>query len=240
MSGFTFKVRGAERLDGVVKNIEKQARYAASKGLNQTATDVQDALRHHVRDVLTIRAGPWADRNVKRRPSDFATRESLTARVRMEAPGGSDKPSIFVPFEFGTPKIARDPSMPIAIPSENIRSSPADLVPRKLYPTSLRLMPRRTPNGVLAPRTRTTRGGGVVMVGKMRTFVIDNRQGFGRQSWGVFQRTGQHDVELLWTYKLRVARPKRLDFYGVATRVAGQRIEMNMAKAINDTIRTAR
>lgn len=220
-----------------------QLPYATMRAINAALLEIQTAERAEMRDDFTIRQPRFADLNVKIPRGGFATKSKLSGEMRLAAPGGQERPSLFSPFEAGGTRRAKTRESPLAVPSKNIRPSESMVVPRALYPTNLRLVPRKDiSGGALAAKKHTTKRGVVQLKGKRRTFVLDPATMFGVQVWGVYQRTGKKrgDIRLLWTYRMGVKQPRLYPFSKVAERLVAKRYEALFDAAFAEAIRTAR
>ncbi|HWK90243.1 MAG TPA: hypothetical protein VNP72_09615, partial [Longimicrobium sp.] len=92
----------------------RQAAFALSRAINETAKDFQQAQREHQRSAFTVRRPAFVDNAVKIKP--FATKSSLTARISIDPPGGRARADILTQHEHGGIKRPRGKS--IAIPKE--------------------------------------------------------------------------------------------------------------------------
>jgi hypothetical protein len=223
----------------------KQIPYALQLGLNDTALDFQQAEREQISSSFTLRKPQWVLSTVKILRGDFATKQRPIATVSMgkgATPERGKAEGLLAQFEDGGFKESRDPDFPIAIPTDNLRPSFAELVPNAMFPKALRLVERRTPSGSLAPNRHVTRRGVVQLQGKRRTFVLDPKTMHGVSSWAVFQRFGPNrgDIRMLWRYKTRVRIPARLHFYDTARRVVAERFPENFSRGFFKAITTAR
>jgi len=223
----------------------RQVPYAAKLFVNQTALDIQQGERVNIASGrFTLRKTGWILNAVKIGKGDFATKERPIATVSMGMAGNPEaakKEGLLAKFEDGGKKESNDPNFPIAVPSENLRKSFAELVPKRFFPKSLRLVERRTASGVLPAKRHVTRRGVVQVKGKLRTFVLDPKTMFGVSSWAVFQRIGSKrgDIRLLWRYKTRVPIPAILQFEETALRVVSNQTAKNWIDAFNKAMGSA-
>jgi hypothetical protein len=246
-----------------IENVNKrQLPFATSLAVNETAKAAQQAVRAHVAGAFTLRKPQFILNTVKIEKYDFATKRNPTAfRLKIDdAPTkGGGRRDVLAKFEPGGSKTTLDPTFPIAIPSRNLRPSFAELVPRAMYPGSLRLVPRRGAVGAYYTNTlkgrkrkvifgtlpvqqKRTKRGVLQWTGKRRTFVLDPREHLGVKTWGVYQRTGRgkDDVQLIWTYKMRIPIPPRLRFVATATAAVHRTFRPNFERAYAHALATAR
>ena len=124
------------------------------------------------------------------------------------------------------------------MPTRFLRPTPPSVIPRSMYPSSLRVVQRRdVSGGMMGPlRARhTKRGLGIQIGGKRRTFVLF---GADRQAIGIFQRIGpkRHHTRPLWLYSRKVTIPPRLGFGETAQRVHAERFPVNLARFADEAI----
>lgn len=219
----------------------RQMPFALARAMNWTAKDAQgDVARQIVRTFVTRRT-KWLLANTAKVPrGGWATKTKLHVDLGADADGRSSNP--LWRFEKGEAKESFDDTQPVAIPSTHVRPTFGELPQNALRPKNLRLVERRTTNGLLGPKTRVTKNGKVILTGKRRTFVLNPREHFGVKTWGVYQRTGsgRRDVRLLWVYKRRVAVKPVLRFRETVSRTVGQRFEANFTKSFEQAMATAR
>jgi len=217
-----------------------QLPFVTSKAINDTAKDFQKEQLAYMGTVFTLRQPAFARRSVK--ITEWAKKTSLQAQVAMVQPGeqfGSRGRSLFAKFEAGGVKRGSE-SMPVAIPSENLRISPTTNIPRSLYPKNLRLLPRKGVTGMLGPTAHRTRRGVIQLKGKRRTFVLDPRIHQGSPVWGVYQRLNREEIQLLWVFKRVIPIPASLHFVDNARKVVSGRFSTNFSAALDYALRTAR
>lgn len=221
-----------------------QLPFAVSVALNKTAEDVQEEVRGSLRRNFTINPAKRAffDRMIKIRRSDRATKYKLATAVRVEGPESStsrgEREHLLTRHEEGGVARARLPhSHPLAIPTREVRPGPYDVAPRRLYPSSLRLVERRSPDGVLAAKRGVKRKIG----GSRRSFFVIGQPGSGDR-WGVYERVGKgrRDIRMLWSFRERVTNPPRLRFYATATDTINRVWPANLAEALRKALATAR
>lgn len=216
------------------QQLASQAPFAISLALNRTAKSVQDTERAGLAQHFTIRK-PWVPQGV------MIPRFSDKRDVPMQVEIVVDKSRQFLwKFEEGGTKTGT-PNTPIAIPSRAIRPGFTALPPLDLYPKNLRLLARRTADGVLPPKIHWTAHGVAQRKGKQRTFVLE-ADWMGVRVPGVYQRTGpgKHDFRLLWTYRARIPIPAALHFYEIAQETVKAAWPVHFAAAWQYAVRTAR
>lgn len=233
----TITVDGTPAENYLAKTV-RQLPFAAAKALNDTAVDVQQAIRHDIADSFTLRQPRWILLGVK--IDQFIKKSAALFEVTVSL---DPTRNILAKFETGGTKVAHDPMRPIAIPSRIIRPDRQLLPPRNLYPSSLGLTPRRQIAGgfkLLGKRVVTSRGV-VQLKGKKRTFVLTLDM-HGVQVPGVYQRfgPGAHDFHLLWTYKDKIPIPHRPFFYDVGVKTIRERWPVNFGAAWTLALATAR
>jgi len=59
------------------------------------------------------------------------------------------------------------------------------------------------------------------------------------KSWGLYERTGKKTLRRLWTFRLKVPRPKRLEFVSIAMKVIPERWEVNATGAVELYVKIA-
>lgn len=181
----------------------KQNAFAVANAINRTLDEGQIAQRAgiHARFTLRGRAVSFIDRMVKRRREDFAQRDRVIGRLRIEGPEGDyGRGAILARHESGGVRTTGqggasvDPRQRLAayfyLPQRALRSSFASSVARRYYPANLRLMDRRDIDGTLPAQVHTTKRGKYQLKGKDRTFVIFSASGSGAVPFGIFQRKG--------------------------------------------------
>lgn len=222
---------------------QRQIPFAMSKAINNTATQFQDAMRRGIASRFILRRPNFILNTVKIARGNFATKTKMTATVSI---GGSEEKNrrggILARFEEGREKRTLDPYHPIAVPTREVRASPAELPPRNLYPKNLRLVGRRGVEKTIPANIRMTRRGVEQIKGKQRTFVLDPSKHHGAKIWGVWQRYGPErgQLRLLWIYKMAVKIPKRLQFRETAQRTVPAQFNENFKLWLGIALRTAR
>ncbi len=226
------RVDGHATLTALERLFRDQLPFATSLAINKADQAARAAVQAGIRERFTVRR-PWVLQGVV---VDASTKTNLRATVRM-----ADDRRFLSKFEAGGTLGASSPERPLAIPSVNLRPAFADVVPRALYPSSLRLVPRRGVTGILPARRHLTPRGMVQLQGKQRTFVLDATM-FGVQTPGVYQRIGPgpHDIRLLWIYKQREPIPARLQFNRTVAETIHREWSRAYAAAFAQAVRTAR
>lgn len=234
--------------------------YAASVMINRTLEDVLAGARQQITARMTVRAPGFILPPTQLPTAARATRKRLQGQAAFGYGDvtrdtiGERREKILRKFEDGGTKQASDPMNPIAIPTDAIRRSFSDLVPRALYPQNLRLAPKRVGSGETLPalrkglvRTldgakigkRARRQQGLEGIGGTFTILDEN----GRPI-GIFQRTGRgtgrESVRMIWRYRQRIRIPDRLDFFPLADAIIRERALINWEGALALALRTAR
>lgn len=212
-----------------LKRLGKQANYAMALTINKTLDEAQEKMRAGIRQRFTIRgrAAGFVDRLVKRRREDFARRDNLIGRLRIEGPEGElERAKILTRHEEGGERTTGightiDPVTRVGnfffIPTEHIRYPFSASVPRRLFPAYLGLQPMRSIAGGSTIKTHHTRTGKLQLKGKSRTFILFSPNG---RPWGIYQRgegtrgkTRGYDIRLIWRFDKRITLKPRLQFY---------------------------
>ena len=192
------------QLKAFLTGMERQLPFVFKVAINDTALDVQKAITARIMKVFTIKGRFFASRAAKLKP--FATKQSLSATVAIDPPGGKKRADIFAKFETPSIKTPRG-GRHIAIPKD---------VPRYLRRTRSRPSPLKTLN--------LRRVGGTIR-GERRTFVIPGV--------GVFQRIGRqvkrgvrraarsvaNKLRILFLFVRRAMIDDRLEFIDTAKKV---------------------
>ena len=109
-----------------------QIPYALSLAVNETAKDVQKAIRGHIHDEFIVRRKSWIDNSIKIKP--FATKETLSATVSISPAGGND---VLSKFEDGGTKVSQTGGN-IAVPSEDTFPDNSKVIPTAKRPRNLK------------------------------------------------------------------------------------------------------
>src|SRR6185437_8525203 len=152
MIDFKVEITGADSMLSEIAGIRQQLPYATAIAINRTAEEVLAEGRKEILENFDVRV-PFFDLPPVQLPAVWrATKDRPIATVALgDNEGvntiGARRVAIFSKFELGGTKDASNPDFPIAIPTSAIRPSPADLVPRSLYPVNLGLAPRKDASG---------------------------------------------------------------------------------------------
>lgn len=232
----------------------EQIPFAASLALNNATEAARDRVRtqlpqhftiapsrlRFLSSMITFPKDAWATKQKLWTAMGINLGEAGLANPRHTA--AEDRSFILGRHEEGGLRLAPDPMHPFFIPTDEIRGGAFDLVPRRLYPSSLRLAERRTPNGVLPIKSHVTRRGVVQIKGKRRTFVIDARETADPRAWGIYQRVGptRGDVRLIWAYRQRITLPPRLHLRDTVQAMIEQHFPEFWQAALARALATAR
>ena len=226
---------------GLTEWQRNQLPFAASLAINAVTRAAQSAAQSSLDRNFTIAPSkaPFMKRLVN--IPQFATKARMEAIIAIQGPGtGPDRSFLLGRHELGGTTIEPDPTKPFMQPSVNIRDGDYALVPRSLYPSSLRLVERRDVVGTLPPKGRVTRKGTFQLQGKRGTFVLDPKTMFGVKQWGVYQREGPNDVRLLWIYRVKQTNKPRLKFYETVREAVTKSLEKAFRDAMARALATAR
>lgn len=248
--------------DSLIANLHEryhnQLPFAVSKGINQTAKDIQTGIRAKLTQTVITRtpqSAAWISRLVKINRGDWATKDSLVARVAIGPRGFSegDKRTLLPMVDQGGIRTSR---MQIghggifaqgstAVP---LRNSASEVIPRYMYPSALGLQAIRSIGGTGEAATfRAGRGKhsrrkvrqrltGMLMKGTNRTFLIKTKKGEGLliQRTGPGGRGGKGRVEgrAWFVIKPSVTVPARHFFHPTARAIAKGRLTPNLQDAI--------
>lgn len=209
--------------------MRKQIPYATALAVNATAESVQRAQRAGQRERFTIRREQWADRSVKIRRGEFATKRNPVAIIRIEAPGADPgRSQILTQHEDGGEKKPRGQSL--AVPKE-ARANVRVIIRKNQRPRAFEFGPGRR-----GPRA-------TVYQGERRTFMIrlHNRSGW------ILRRVAKQRIrklfdgtKLLYTLTPKAKLKPRLAFIRTAERTARKEIGPNMDRALAKAMATAR
>jgi hypothetical protein len=251
--------------------VAKQMAFATALAMNRTIEEAQAAQRQGQYQSFLFRGtDDFFSHMVKIRPEDRARKDRLKARLRIEGPeGAQQKGALLARHEAGGVMTtgAGGASVDINyrlksmffIPTQALRPSFANPVPRSMFPANLRLTDRKdVSGGTLPANVHRTRGGKLQLKGKQRTFVLFSNSG---QPWGVFQRIGVsstryafnkkgflvhrdggHDpnIKQIWRFTPSITLRPRLRFEQRVVGVIRQRYPMNLEAFTSFAIRTAK
>jgi hypothetical protein len=251
-------VRGKDGLAGAAQL--KQYSFATANAMNRTLDESQAAMRAGIRQRFTVRgrSAGFIDRLVKRRREDFATRDRLVARIRIEGPENDlARGAILARHEEGGLRTAGrggysiDPSYRVQgqffLPTGVLRSNPSEVIARAMYPANLRLAPRRDiSGGMMSAKVHKTRTGKLQLKGKRRTFVLFAAH--GGAPIGIYQRgdgsggrTHSEDFHRIWSYRKTIRlKPRRLEFFPTIRSTVQQRYQLNLGGFLRSAFRTAK
>lgn len=225
-----------------------QLPFAESLAINQVTRMGQKAVQESLRSNFTIAPDrlKFLQRTIRFDRANWATKDKLYAKMGInEGESGrsdKDRPDILGRHETGGTRTASNPLHPFFLPTKELRQGAYDVPPRSMYPTSLRIFERRTASGVLPIKSRRTKHGGVQIIGKRRTFVIDARSTHDPRSWGIYQRFGprREDIRLIWAYRTSITLPPRLHLYETVQLTVNDNIQDVFYAALERAVRTAR
>jgi hypothetical protein len=224
-------------------DLERQLPFAAAKGINETAKEIQAAETKHLFREFEIRRPLFAQRATKIKP--FATKKLPEATISIDPPGGQARADIWTKFEESGWK--RPSGRSIAIPDEATRTSKGIL--------SRSARPRAFDFKLVATRSDGTK----IYKGRRRTFMIQHADGTG----GIYQRVGTRgtkrrrgagrrmassistrrvrdlNVRTLFRFTPQARIEERLDFYETADKIVRARFSKNLEDAIALAIRTS-
>jgi hypothetical protein len=230
----------------------QQFPFAASQAHNDATKALQELERQAIQRNFTINPSklPFMLRMVK--VSEFSNKKQMPLRSVLEVAdplslkqGEGKRAQLLARHEEGGVARSSRPDFPLAIPTDEIRGGAYDVAPRNLYPSSLRLAPRRTPEGVLAPMGRATKNGlGMQLQGKRRTFVLDTRETpAGAKAWGIYQRVGRgasSRLRMIWAFRSRITLRPRLHFYETGEKHFEQLFTDALPARLDAAVRTAK
>jgi hypothetical protein len=221
--------------------------YAAMVALNRSDEEVQARLQQELFLKFTVRNPTFMQRLIKIKGEDRATTQRLVARVRIEGPEGDEKRGDVLTrhIDGGTHTKAGggysiDPNFRMRgyffIPTEVLRFPATAIIPKRLYPANLRLVPRKDIVGEMPVRTRQTKRGAIIIQGKLRTFVLnwpntDTPMGVFQRGTGAKGKTNRTDINLIWYLSRSVRLKPRFPFYALARRTFEERWPINMRGA---------
>lgn len=228
-----------------------QLPFAISLALNRTAQDVRAAQQAEITRVLVPKtdiARNWLRAQVVFPRFAWATKTKWEARVFVE-PSPRSLVGLFA--EGGTRAPTRGVATlgpRIAVP---VRANfPGGVVPQGMWPFQLGLQQVRSISGNLVFATgssvRYRKGAGIVhtsaqppVKGNQRTFVVKR----GDRAW-IVQRIGKGkgraNTRVLYDLRTQQSIPRRDYFYAPADALARERLQVNLAAAMQQALATAR
>jgi len=139
----TVRVEGLEEVARLIEQLPRQAKFAASIGINRTMDEAQTAIRGGLANKFSLKRPQFVQNTIYRKPrEDWATKDHLAARVRVH-----DERNQLAKFEEGGPKQPTRGRKAIAIPVQVPRNAAG------IVPTS------RSPKALLASGKAYSRGG---------------------------------------------------------------------------------
>lgn len=208
---------------------------AAANALNRTAEEVQARLRQEEHLVFTIRSPQSAqlmERLVSFQRGDRATPDKLEAQVQIRGPENNrGAANILTRHIKGGTFTAPSANKPFFLPTDSLRPSKTTVIPRRLYPTNLRLVDRRGISGTDYATARVNKNGVIQPRGKLRSFIlIKNGRVLGayQRGGGVAGRTRRDDFDLLWFATPTIHLKPRFRFDEIGERIAAERLPINM------------
>lgn len=232
----------AATLDAVAR---RQLPFATANGINRTLDEIRTETRRKLPSQFrfrSTRARRFFESFVVTDPDQRATKTRLRGVVGIQPPlrgsfSNSKRVGILTKFQAGG-TFSYPNGMPVAIPTDYLRSRYKNEIPRSMYPKSLGLLERKSIEGgskITGAKTRQVGPGRwkTSLRGARRTFALDPRyhQVSNPDVYGVWQRRGRgRDSEpfLLWAYKPSIRVPKRLTFLEDAERMTRERLALNI------------
>lgn len=210
------------QIDAMLKSLPANAKFGASVGMNRTANEMQDAIRQSLPGHFTLRRRAFIESTVYRKPGeDFASKDHLVAGVRIH-----DERNVLAKFEAGgfkTPMSGKTIAIPLAA-----RPSKGAIVPQKFTLKALFFAQQ----GVLsqAGAILSTKG-----KGKRKTLLKRSQANdlFIRNGI-LFQAPKNHRgrPKALWLFKPQSKLPPDLHFVTTGSRVARDRLALNVIGAM--------
>lgn len=231
---------------GLLSRISDNLPTARTWALNRTAEDVTAALRTEARARFIFRGASgertlswYAPRTI---PREFRARDDKPyVSVVPEGPG-----KILRPFETGTPKVGMRGG-PVPIPTKAVRPTPTAPIPANLWPHNLWPQLRlggtegRTKKGKIRRSASWKQARPFFLGPKGANLTLASTSAtLPRSAWGIYQRVapGPGGIRLLWAIRDSVRRPKLLNTYATAHRVASERWAINLAGAFRTIVRS--
>lgn len=247
----------AQPLIGMIDKVSgEQLPFAAALSLNRGAEEVQTRLRQEEFLKLTIRNPVFMQNLVKIKSEDRATKVNLVSRVRLEGPEGHERLGGLLARHIDGGVVMKDtggysidPSYRVSgyqfIPTEVIRFPKSAIVPRRLYPANLRIVPRKDVVGTMAAKVHRTASGKYQLKGKQRTFVLnapgtDTPLGIFQRGTGAPGKTNRTDINLIWFFKRSITLKPRYPFFALSQRVFLERWPVNFNGFWAYALKTAR
>lgn len=220
MTGVTIRTNAPEVAKALALFERDQFPFVTSLALNLLANRAQESQRAHQYKVFDVTERTFADRTVKIRGEDRATKQSHSVTIRYETPGRRRREDLFTKFEEDTEKRPFKASFlwaPIDAPRKH----------REWRVGRLGLKPQRRSLRSRVGREGRRRRQARILQGKRKTFAIlydDGRQSF------IFER--DHDeLTLLYASVDSVSIEPELNFEDNARRVVLQEADDQFGRA---------
>jgi hypothetical protein len=217
------KVEGIKELQAKLTDLQQnQVPYAVSRALNDTADEVQAKILETLPSEFTLRTGwynPWTPFGFKVKKS---TKSDLRAAISTVAPWMTMQ-------ETGGTKVAHNGHQYICIPTDNVRPNKSSLVPESMKPAYLlRGFTLKGSNKRKGLGKRAENTGVQAFIGTIHS------------TFGIWMRTQDRGVKLMYLMVSQAKITPRLDFYGQAKRTVDIIWPQALAKWIKEAIRTAK
>lgn len=184
------KVTGTDAVRAELQRIGRQAPFAMSLALNNTANEAQRAIKDSLSSRFTLRRKGFVENTIYRQKGvDFATKTHLQASIRV-----NPARNFLAQHEEGGSKTPMSGTN-VAIPLAAVQPDRGTVIPKRLRPSGLRM------NGQV--RKVVTPNG---------TFLVRNRPGKGRGQLDGWR------TEFLYKLKRSVPIKPRLQFRDTATK----------------------
>jgi hypothetical protein len=223
-------------LDDIRRN---QVPFAMSLAMNRTMEEVQVAQLRHIADEMTIRNRLFITRLVKIAPEDRATKDRLSAGIRIEGPRSKpDRGKVLTRHEVGGIRSTASQA-PMFVPSRFLRGAPSQVISQRLYPSYLGVVTSRVgDSGRFVEPTFTQQGprGTRHVRGRRNTFVLTPDLGhrISSRAAGVYQRIGPGAgaIVRLWMYRPTTQLTPSLEFSATFNKVVAERYNENFTGAL--------
>lgn len=223
-----------------MERFSKQAPFAISLGINRLTELAMVAAGKGIKARMIVRV-PGFVLPPQQLPNKWrATKDKLFATADIaydDGPRsiGARRRAILSKFEDGGEKKSANPNYPIAIPTNALRSSPAELVQRKMYPRNL--VGGFTPLGVFVGLGRTARTKGKRQKQVGRYFVLGQQ---GDKGYGLYERMGRGNIRMLWAFRTRIPIPAILHYQEEIGRSVDANYAKELTAAMDHAIATAK
>lgn len=225
----TWNARNAIEFNEALASWARQIPYATSVAINDTAKQIQENQRQHQGKVFEIRRPHFFNRAVK--IAQFARRDSLTARIAIDPPGGIQNAPILTRHEKGGVRRPMAGGRALAVPIE-ARRTRAGVVRRNERPRSFQFQRAYSSIG-----TRTE-----IYLGNRRTFMIRKADGSGTilRRYARGQSGTMHGVVTLYRLVPQANIAERLRFHLNSQELFRDRFAQNFQVAFRRAVETAR